>query len=405
MTQPFRLVTPDRLQLREGGGCLSIFGLPFFAAGIFMGLAAAGIVPMHGGGAYARPVLALLAIVFTIVGGTLVFGRSWTTIDRAQRQVIKQWGLVIPMRESIVPLRAFETVTLSFVRGDSDSADSFPIALRAAAGPDLPLCSATDYADARARAKAIGDHLHLDLEDASTDHPVRLPAGQRDLALQERLRTSGAPGDVARPPDARSRVTRESGVTTVVIPARPVSMLALSLMAIPVAISLIVIPPLREFFRRTQTPDPVAWFFLAFIGLFVLFPTMTLLNGFLRSRRGATIIDVSRQSLRVRERGAWRTRPVTSVEASDILDIDYSSRDSSFAAARRTAEQQVLQAHPAATTSMAPRVERMVMALTRFGRGNGLTIKTRSGLIPLGQGLEDAEVRYLHATIVRALVE
>src|SRR5688572_12655468 len=101
MTQPFRLVTPDRLQLREGGGCLSVFGVPFFAAGIFMGLTAAGIVPMHGGGAYARPVLALLAIVFTIVGGTLVFGRSWTTIDRAQRQVIKQWGLVIPMRESI----------------------------------------------------------------------------------------------------------------------------------------------------------------------------------------------------------------------------------------------------------------------------------------------------------------
>jgi multidrug transporter EmrE-like cation transporter len=405
MKQPFQLVTPDRLQLREGGGCLSVFGLPFFAAGVFMCLTAAGIVPMQAESAYARPVLALLGIVFTVVGGALVFGRSWTTIDRAQLQVIKQRGLLMPMRGSTVSLRGYEAVTLSFVRGDSDSADSFPIALKAAAGPDLPLSNFSTYAEARACAKAIGDHLHLDLEDASTDHPVRLPAGQPDLSLQERLRTEGTPGEIARPHDARSRVTRGHGVTTVLIPVRPLSMLALLFMLIPVGISLIVVPSLREFFRRSQTPDPVAWFFLVFVGMFVFFPTMTLFNGFVRSRRGATIVEVSRQSLRIRERGAWMTRLVTSVEASDILDVDYGSRESTFASARRTAEQHVLRAHPTASTSMSPRVEGMLTALIRFGRGNGLTIKTRSGLIALGKGLEDAEVRYLHATIVRALID
>jgi hypothetical protein len=47
----------------------------------------------------------------------------------------------------------------------------------------------------------------------------------------------------------------------------------------------------------------------------------------------------------------------------------------------------------------------MLAALARFGRGKGLTIKTRGGLIPFGQGLDHAEVRYLHAVIVRALTE
>ena len=176
-------------------------------------------------------------------------------------------------------------------------------------------------------------------------------------------------------------------------------------MAIPIGIALVVGPSFREFFRRTQTPDPVAWFFLTFLALFVSLPAMTLLSAFVRSRRGATIIDVSRQRLSVRERGAWRTRQVTSVDAADILDVDYSTRDSTFASARRTAEQQVLQAHPTASTTLAPRVERMLTALTRFGRGKGLTIKTRSGLIAFGEDLEDAEVRYLHAVVVRTLIE
>jgi hypothetical protein len=406
MKQPFALVTPDRLRITQGGGCLSLFGLPFFAAGVFLILAAAGAVPIRGDDPLVWPVLALLGTVFTAVGGTLVFGRSWTTLDRAQRQVVKQWGLLVPMREQIVPLDGYAAVTLGFVEGDSDSADRFPVALKSHAGPDLPLCSFTAYPEARACAKAVGDHLHLDLEDATTDHPVRRPAGQPELTLQERLRSEGvALADVARPPGARSQVTREHGVVTIVIPVRPHSKLMLATIAVPVVIGLTVGPSLEEFFRRTQTPDPVAWFFLAFLALFVGLPAVSVLYAFLRSRRGATIVDASRQALRIRERGIWRTRTVASVDASDILDVDYSSGESSMASARRTAEQQVLRSHPAAATTLSPRVERMLAALARSARGRGLTVKTRTRLLAFGQGLDDEEVRYLHAAIVRALVE
>ena len=45
-------------------------------------------------------------------------------------------------------------------------------------------------------------------------------------------------------------------------------------------------------------------------------PTMTIVNGLLRSRRGATIVEASRQGLRISERGAWRTRRVAAINAT-----------------------------------------------------------------------------------------
>ena len=50
MGSPIRLVTPDRLQIRDGGGCMAAFGLPFFAAGIFLILAITGVIPMTNAG-------------------------------------------------------------------------------------------------------------------------------------------------------------------------------------------------------------------------------------------------------------------------------------------------------------------------------------------------------------------
>lgn len=114
---------------------MSVFGLPFFVAGVFMFLVTLGAVPVSNADempGWGWPALVLMGAAFTAVGGTLVFGRSWTTIDTTQRAVIKQWGLV-------VPLKGF-----------------------------------TAYKESRACAVAVARHLHVDIEDGSTDHEVRL---------------------------------------------------------------------------------------------------------------------------------------------------------------------------------------------------------------------------------------
>ena len=409
MGQPFKLIAGDRLQIREGGGCMSVFGLPFFGAGVFMSLTVGGVVPMGNAGelpALAWPVLALMAIAFTAVGGALVFGRSWTTIDRAQRGVIKQWGLIVPLHERASSLDGYSAIRLDFAQGDSDTADRFTIALKAPGAPDLRLCSFTAYAQARECARAIAEYLRLEVEDASTDHPVRLSANQIDAPLRERQRGDLLHSDADRPANARSQVMRENGRVTITIPSRPLSGLVLAAALVPIAIVLAIGPPFATFFRESRTPEPVGWAFLGFLTLFFgILPTMTIVNGFLRSRRGATIVEASTQGLRVSERGAWRTRAVASLDAADILDVDYSSRESSIASATRAAEQQVLQSYPSADSTINPRLERMLAALARFARNKGVIVKTRTGLTTFGAGLDDAEVRYLHSVVRRALIE
>jgi hypothetical protein len=46
MIHSFRDVAPGRIRLREGGGCMALFGIPFLCAGSFVTLAAAGVVQM-----------------------------------------------------------------------------------------------------------------------------------------------------------------------------------------------------------------------------------------------------------------------------------------------------------------------------------------------------------------------
>jgi hypothetical protein len=403
-----QLVTPERLQIREGGGCISAFGLPFFAAGIFLIVAVAGVIPMNNASElpwFSGPLIALMGLAFTAVGGTLVFGRSWTTIDRAERVVIKQWGLLTPLRERVSPLYGFTAVRFGFIEGDSDSADRFPVTLKAQSGPDLPVCTPTDYAQAREWAKAIAQHLELEFEDATTSNVVKLKGGDIDASLQDRVRRDGGPGDRAvRPPDARSEVTREFDRVTIVIPNRRLHWVVPVAGLIPLAIPLMIGPPLATFFRQSGTPGPVGWIFLGFLTLFFgVLPATITVGSFLRSRRGATIVEASTAGVRVQERGIWKTLTTARLEGPDILDIDYGSRESLVAAARHQAEQQVLQTHPSAPTTVSPRVDRLVRGLARFAKSKGVTIKTRTGLTTFGAGLDEEEVRWLHSELRRAL--
>ena len=144
------------------------------------------------------------------------------------------------------------------------------------------------------------------------------------------------------------------------------------------AIPLFIGPPLAEFFRGSQTPDAVAWAFLGFITFFFgAVPAMTVMNGFLRSRRGATVVLVSPQGIGIQERGAWRTRTVPSLDASDILDVDFSTRESTAASARRAADQKALESHGSAAAG--PRTERLLAALARFAKGRGVSGKNAAG--------------------------
>ena len=195
-----------------------------------------------------------------------------------------------------------------------------------------------------------------------------------ELSVQERVRREGAQHAIVdRPAATRIEVVQENGTTIIRILAARVHPALLAVMLLPAAIPLIVFNPLAHFFRHSNTPSPVGWFFLGFlVFLFTALPGTIALNAFVRSRRGRTIVSISSSNVRIKERGAWFTT-TASHSLSDILDVDYSTKESLLGSARRHAEQSAFTSHakPGAGPVVGPRTERILTSLSRFAKGRG----------------------------------
>jgi len=379
---------------------MTLFGVPFLAAGLFLMLAGAGIVPLETG----RPPsmrLGFLAfgLPFVLVGGGLVFGRSWTTLSATDRTVVKQMGLLVPMRSTSYRVDEYNGVLLDFIRGDSDTADQYPVSLRARAGGNLRLFSSTTYSEARQRAAAIAALFHFEIEDSSTAHPVRMTAAEADMSFQHRRRLEHQRDEpIARPASMQSDVRDDGGSVTIVIPARRWHSAAYLFFLLPIAVPVFLVGPFSQFFRQTRTPDVVSLVFLAFlIGAFGLLPAYSAMSAFLKSRRGRTTVTVSSAGVRLDERRVWKTRTLASFPASDILDVDYS-------AAGTLAEMQIRRSSMAAPP-VGKGTELVLNAMRKLSSNGGVTIKTRQGMTTFGDGLDDSEVRYLHYLVRRTLVQ
>ena len=138
-----RQVAPDRLEVKEGGGRLALFGVPFLAAGIIVTLIGVRIVPVENARdipVLGWPLIVLMGLAFVAVGGGLVLGRRWIIVDAGRGTVSKQWGLLVPMRGETFSLAGYDAVVVRLQSGDSDSADRYPVLLRATGGgADLAL--------------------------------------------------------------------------------------------------------------------------------------------------------------------------------------------------------------------------------------------------------------------------
>ena len=400
-----REVSPGRLEIREGGGCLTMFGLPFLLTGIFMMLASFGVVTMRSDGEAVTQVAAAgLGVLFASVGGVLTFGRSIASIDVGQQVITKQWRILLPIRTWTYQLADYTTVTLAFVRGDSDTADKYPIGLKGNTVAPLPLCSPTQFAEARQCAAAVARHLGFEIEDTSTDHPSRVTASEVDAALQERLRSAAAAPAPARPSRMMSEVSDVDGSMRITIPM-PLNPLAIYGGLFPAVVAAGMLGWLG--FLSTPRPlAPIEWIFvgLLFAGFGIL-PLASVVSRWLRSRVGQTIVTVSAQGLRVQERGILRTRTVAALSASEILDVDYSTKESTMTSARRSAEAETatMRKIPSSAATAGPSTEWVFGVLSWFLKGKGIIVKTRKGLTTFGEGLADDEIQYLHAIVRRTL--
>ncbi|MFB3777989.1 MAG: hypothetical protein ACE141_10270 [Bryobacteraceae bacterium] len=399
---PFRRVTLSQVDLSEGGGCLSLFGLPFLAAGVFLTLAGAGVVPLQNADevpSWSWPLMVGMGLVFVAVGGTLVFGRRWTSFDLSQGRVIRRMGWLEPMRAEQRNLSEFNAVVVAFESGDSDSSDRYPVRLRAFAGKDFPVASPIRFGEARVQAEFLSRFLRLPLVDASTGNELVLAPERADETLQERLRARDQGSEqVARPEAMQCQVIEAGSETTVVFPWRGSAVPSLLISVFAVVVLLLLIPNLLRFFRETGTPEFVQFGFLGFLTLlFGVLPLLGALNRARAAKRSRTVIKVSPSGVTIERRRAWR-RQTSIIPAAEVLSIDYEAADVRLAAIRRTAT-----TSQTAVPAPGSRTWRLIEALNRLVPSKGLVIKTRQDLLTVGEGLPADELRYLAALLTRAL--
>ncbi|MEI7832192.1 MAG: hypothetical protein WCJ56_03205 [bacterium] len=373
---------PGRLEAREGAGCLALFGMPFLLAGLFLLLGTLHLLPITNQPelfSWLTLVMLLMGLVFTAVGGGLVFGRSWTIIDLSTGSISTAMGLLVPMKWEQRALQEFSAVVIRHNPGDSDSAETFPVVLLGAT--EMQLCSSTQFGESYQDAEMLATFLGLPLQDATTSHITAVIPAQAAAPQQSSLDDTAFP----QPPQLRSRIENIGGKIRITIPNPGISpVLPIGLVAF-LGTWAVFLPPLLRFFNHTHTPPLVQMVFVSFFGfLFGLLPLLGFLGSILTAVRGFTRVTAAATGIVIEVQGAWR-RNTLQIPATDILDLDYGTRENEISSA--TVQTSTGQSYAAPSWA------------TQWIRSAGITIKAKSGLHTFGAGLPDDEVRFLYSLV------
>jgi hypothetical protein len=403
-----REISPQRLEIRSGGGYMSVFGLPFFAAGVFVTLMAVGvIVPVNAGRIplWGLPVMAFMGLVFVAVGGGLAFGRRWKVLDRSRGLITVDIGLLVPMKSTEYGLYDYDAVVLSHQPGDSDTSESYPVALQGIGSTrEFKIIRPASYAESRAEAEKIAKFLRLPLVDRSTPHEsvLETEAAQRSFG-----RRNGSRNAVERPvppPSVLQSAVQESADGVIItIPGR-LGTAGIIQFLIPIAFALFVVFNVAPLFGATDTPEFVSVMFFAVALLFFVIPLIRALWGVFDAKTKSTVVSAGAQGVEIEERHAFRKRS-TRIPPDAIIDIDFSTSRTVVEGAEGAGEHSA----PSGNGSSRWREGQVVAApswlkkIVRLFPAKGIFIKAHTGIYSFGAGLPDNEVRYLHDIVTRAL--
>lgn len=203
---------PNYLSYRDGGGCVTLFGLPFLIAGLaVLFLSFSGTLKGKNG----QPAPLIFGIlfggVFTLVGSILSLGRSGYDFDRRLKTVREWSGLLFPMFTRLHAINSYNEVRISReVRKSKNSTYYvYEVSLRHNGENALKLTAPTDMHEARRLGEEIAKFVELPLVDACADEVVRRPHDQLDASLKEQIERSGKSVDLSAPPEGM-RTTYEA---------------------------------------------------------------------------------------------------------------------------------------------------------------------------------------------------
>jgi hypothetical protein len=387
--------------LREGGGGMAVFGLPFFLAGVLIALAVLRLVHIkidpEPRSIWAFLVFAAMSVVFTGVGAVMMFGRRWLTLDVSRGTLVRSYGLLVPLRTQERLLSEFNAVVLAYAAGDSDSPESYPVRLRSIAGQDFAIRAPSKFGESRVLAEYLAAFLRLPLVDAITDHETVVAPERASQSLSERLRGgSMEPAQPDRPPNLRCAITESGGKTTVVIPSGGGWSVHVLSIVLPLVVLFFLLPMLHRALIPAGASSILHFgFFVLLVPIIVLPLVFMSVNLMVRSARKRTTVTVSAQGLEIEQHSGRRTRR-TLLAPADLLDVDCFTADSALQAARSSSIR-------LAAAPPNPAALQFLEKLKKWLPSKGIIVKSRQELICFGEGLPASELQYLSWVLRRAL--
>lgn len=201
---------PEVYEIKQGGGCLILLGLPFLAMGLAMMFGPLSI--FLGKSSSAGRDIMVVAITMPIgllvagVGAWLVFGRNGTRLDRRERRIVTWWNLLgYEKRNEFDWNRAKHVaITAETRRSKNSTYTVYPVRIAGDGGMKINIQESQSYDQSRAKAEEIAKFLGLGVHDASSGQVVVREAGRLDESLQERAaRTGRLPDPPVMPPNCR----------------------------------------------------------------------------------------------------------------------------------------------------------------------------------------------------------
>ncbi|MHC4201125.1 MAG: hypothetical protein ACYSU0_14125 [Planctomycetota bacterium] len=322
---------PDRYVVKRGGGCLMLFGLPFFAAGVaVMVLGVLGKMTSESGGPPPLVIIIPFGLIFASVGAGLMFGRAGIVIDKRSGTVTKWWGLLVPFKRTTFPVEKIRAVTItSEVRRSKNSTYTvYPVRLIGPAEP-LNVEEPRDSDRARRRAEELAKFLDLGVEDSSSGKKVVREAGTLDESLRDRYRREGRPRERPGEPAGCRIVSGASGSeATFDIPPKgfaAVEVIGMVIGAIFAFVPLII----GGVLLGESGPKDIekAWPFLIFVGLFMLvwmgIPFAMIVTT-IKKARARERLSVSPRELRLDRKTFFGTK-TTIIPADELEELDLGS--------------------------------------------------------------------------------
>ncbi|HET6488793.1 MAG TPA: hypothetical protein VFG28_03440 [Syntrophales bacterium] len=407
---PFFYRDADTIELRSGGGCLSIFGMPFLIAGLFVMQIPLRIIPVayDQGSPWMPLFLLIFGGIFTAVGTGLVFGRSGIIIDRTRGRIVRWWGLLVPMKRTETMLDGIRHVEMNFSEGDSDTAESWPVRLSGEGIPKpIDVANSLGFAEARQTAEELSRFLHKPLVDSSTGERITRDPDHLDESYRDRVRRTGEAVAVLppEPPGMRSRVERTGEGYVFHIPGPPLS----GLHYIPVLFPLVIAGAVAWFFLPALLSLPMpAWIrylFLGFIGLFFIAgPVVSALLSVLRLKNQFERITVTRAFLRVDvlKQGKRSTVEIPVDELEDLIAPTVRSVMDTI----EVPGMKKVSLGDMGTPRMPDGrpVPRFLLSLMKMKGARGIIARSDKAAVEFAGGLDEAEVAYLFALIRKTIV-